>query len=350
MYLRWYGISLFVWDVFCVTIKFSSGREQKYTSIHIQFLVWDTFYDHSEANQKSKSQRKEFTKKTTSTQSYSKSMETQLRSSGTFSEDSHRCRFSKKIRKDLGVRQRNPGQFGGIVIFMSMSMTLIGKTKEILQNVFRIPRRPRTTQKRFRVDIGHSSVQEKKTNGMERTFTNWKENVAKMLIFWFNTLKRVVTQYSEVSVRSPKGSQRKGRSTIHFTAESSNIEFSFRTIHAANQSDVYGASSWCQDSTEKILVKHFRMWTSRFQEIAIRVRKSWIRKNWMFWFVIRWGLREQLETACNDRRFKALDTEDQFRKMFGNQQDLWDESLVECATQRLALSLTSGPIVILTFM
>ena len=51
----------------------------------------------------------------------------------------------------------------------SCSTTLIGQIKEIPQNVFQIPKWSRITHEGFRADTGHSSVQEKKTNGMERT-------------------------------------------------------------------------------------------------------------------------------------------------------------------------------------
>ena len=38
------------------------------------------------------------------------------------------------------------------------------------------------------------------------------------------------------------------RHTIHFNADSSNTELSFRTIHSANQLSIYGAvSSWCEE-------------------------------------------------------------------------------------------------------
>ena len=44
-----------------------------------------------------------------------------------------------------------------------------------------------------------------------------------------------------------------GRSTIQFSAESSNIELLFRTKHSANQLSFNGAeSSWCEDLAEKM--------------------------------------------------------------------------------------------------
>ena len=38
------------------------------------------------------------------------------------------------------------------------------------------------------------------------------------------------------------------RDTIHFTADASNTEFSYRTIHSANQLSIYGAvAGWCEE-------------------------------------------------------------------------------------------------------
>ena len=51
-----------------------------------------------------------------------------------------------------------------------------------------------------------------------------------------------------------------GICTSHFTAESSNTELLFRTIHSANQLSVHGAvASWCEDVAQRIPVQthHF---------------------------------------------------------------------------------------------
>ena len=45
-----------------------------------------------------------------------------------------------------------------------------------------------------------------------------------------------------------------GRNTIHFTADSGNIERMPRTMHSANQPSIYGAvSSWCDELAEQLL-------------------------------------------------------------------------------------------------
>ena len=47
--------------------------------------------------------------------------------------------------------------------------------------------------------------------------------------------------------------RKSGRNTVHFTAESGNIELMLRTIHSANEVSICGAAStWCVDLAEKM--------------------------------------------------------------------------------------------------
>ena len=82
----------------------------------------------------------------------------------------------RKIQEDLEVRQINPEQFEGRILFMSMfTTTLIGHRMEFHWTVFRIPKKREITQKYFSEHIGHSSVLEIKKNGLGRTLVNQKE-------------------------------------------------------------------------------------------------------------------------------------------------------------------------------
>ena len=46
--------------------------------------------------------------------------------------------------------------------------------------------------------------------------------------------------------------RKNNRDTIHFNADSSNIELLFRKIHSANQLSIYGAvTSWCEEFGQK---------------------------------------------------------------------------------------------------
>ena len=55
--------------------------------------------------------------------------------------------------------------------------------------------------------------------------------------------------FKSVSAVSRGILKRKNNSdTIHFTADASNTELLFRTIHSANQLSIYGAvASWCEE-------------------------------------------------------------------------------------------------------
>ena len=70
----------------------------------------------------------------------------------------------------------------------------------------RIPRRCAMIQIDFSEDIGLSLVLDKKMSGLTRTLTNRKDNGRNMSILWSNTLKKVDTWYSEISVRSTEES------------------------------------------------------------------------------------------------------------------------------------------------
>ena len=71
--------------------------------------------------------------------------------------------------------------------------------------------------------------------------------------------------------------RKKNKNTIHFTAETSNIELLFRMVHSASQLSIFGAvSSWCGDS----LVQ--RSW-SLFRKDSSQVKNPSTRKRWRMW-------------------------------------------------------------------
>ena len=79
-----------------------------------------------------------------------------------------------------------------------------------------------------------------------KTEGKWTED-ANLMIGHFTESFRGIRAFNRGIVKK-KG----GRSTIHFTAESSNIELFFRTTDSANQ--LYGAvSSWREEFAEKLL-------------------------------------------------------------------------------------------------
>ena len=127
---------------------------------------------------------------------------------------------------------------------------------EIQHTVFRIPKKWEITRKGFSEDIGHSSVLEMKTNGMERTLINQKGK-------WNNEANQMIKHFEESGHPIFRGTsalnrgilrRTEGRKATHFTAESVSIEPLLRKIHSANQLSIYGAvSSWCDELAEQML-------------------------------------------------------------------------------------------------
>ena len=81
----------------------------------------------------------------------------------------------QKIQKDLQNQHIEPEDFEDRIIFMSMFKDIDWTKKKFSRMSFEFRKRSRITQTGFRVDIGLSSVQEKKTHGVERTPANLKE-------------------------------------------------------------------------------------------------------------------------------------------------------------------------------
>ena len=139
--------------------------------------------EHSEANGKWKDQFQDFDTPTPA-ENYWESMENQLSSRGTVCQDSHHCRFTKKIHEHREVCQTRPENFEDRIIFLSIFNDIDWTRKQILNNVFR--ENGQELGKKFPV-CGHSSNQEKKKNGMECT--------------WWTISQKVYVQYSEVPAR-----------------------------------------------------------------------------------------------------------------------------------------------------
>ena len=120
-------------------------------------------------------------------------------------------------------------------------------------------------QRGFSEDVGHSSVLEMKKSGIGRTLTNHKED---------GISKPRTSALSRGTLK-----RKSGRNTIHFTADSENIEFMLRTIHSTNQLSMYGAvSSWCIDVTEKMHGQTSAGVDRSISEEMIGYQNNWIRK------------------------------------------------------------------------
>ena len=150
-------------------IKQSSGRKQKCMSTQIQSCVRERCIV-SQKRMKSGKARSENSTNQTSTQSCLESMENQLSSSETFSQDSHRLRFSERFRKIWRLDEQILNNLRNKFYSCRCSTIWIGQRTEIcFKNV-------RGYAKDSSEDTGHSSVLEMKNSGMERTLISQKEN------------------------------------------------------------------------------------------------------------------------------------------------------------------------------
>ena len=80
------------------------------------------------------------------------------------------------------------------------STTSIGERKEMMEFVFRIQKKSRSTRRDAREDTGHFWVLETKRSGMELFLTHLKENEILQPVKWWNDSKIQVIQYSGVLV------------------------------------------------------------------------------------------------------------------------------------------------------
>ena len=83
-------------------------------------LCLGKMHDHSEASGNGKVKSQKFQQSNEYAEFVLELMEKQLSSSGIFSQDSHRLRFSERSRKIWKFDKIHPEQFGGRILFMSM--------------------------------------------------------------------------------------------------------------------------------------------------------------------------------------------------------------------------------------
>ena len=90
---------------------------------------------------------------------------------------------------------------------------------------------------------------------MGRTLTSHKEDGTSKPIRWLSSSNKSGHPVFRGTSALDRGTlkRKSGRNTIHFTADSGNIELMLRTIHSANQLSIDGAvSNWCVDLAEKM--------------------------------------------------------------------------------------------------
>ena len=159
----------------------------------------------------------------------------------------------REIQKDLNARQINQDQFEGRIKFMRMfndiDWTKSGNSSASISNAREVSDYAMEFQRGHWSFLGPADEEKWYGTCTYKPEGKWDQQANQMIEF---TSHRVVIAYSEAQVRSAE-ERKSERNTIHFTADSGNIEFKMRTIHLANQLSVYGAvSSWCRDLSESM--------------------------------------------------------------------------------------------------
>ena len=161
-----------------------------------------------------------------------------MSSSGIFSQDLCRWRSSRKSRKTCKIKTLNLKLLKIESSSRRCSMIWIsnGQREEIQNNVFQILNKLRTTRRNSRrhwTFLGPGS--EKKWYGtLSEKLEGKLDSTATRLVKRFKESGHPV--FKSISALSRGILKRKfNRDTIHFTADASNTELFFRTIHSAKQ-------------------------------------------------------------------------------------------------------------------
>ena len=165
-------------------------------------------------------------------------MESRLHSRGRFSQEPQLRNFSKKF-KDLEGQRIISESFSDRIIFMSMfkdiDLDKIGTLAISIREKSKCMRQDSLT------DTGYSWVPEKKARyqGYAVNCGKCELHVSPIVEEFENSGNPVFKGASPLGPRTLK--MRSGRNTIHLSGEFDNIDFLFRTVHAANQLCFYGA-------------------------------------------------------------------------------------------------------------
>ena len=273
MFLRRFGISRLGWVRLCVTIKSSSCM-----STQIQFMSGESMC----------------------TQSNSESMGNQLSSSGIFSQDLQRWRSFNRSERIWMIDKKSSTIWRKKYLHVNVQWHCLDKERKVLDfsSLRKYMIMQKRCQRRHWSFFGPGEKDKWYGTYAHKPERKWDEDaylvIGRSLFFFFGH-----PIFLSISAFNRGILKMKGRwSTVHFTAESSNIELLFRTLHSANQLSIHGAVS----TGVKNLLKRFLVNSFTSGRVILKrttsYRKSWIRKKWIPWYVIERGLREQLETAC----------------------------------------------------
>ena len=188
-----------------------------------------------------------------------------MNSSDIYPQDFRHYRFFKRSRMicENGTSNLRNSQTGSSSC--QCSTTSIGQSKETMEFVFRIQKKPRNTRRYSRRDTGRSSVLETTRSGMELFLAHLTEKwvTAATQVERFKGTGHAVFKSISASTRGIL-KKKNGRDTKNFNADASITELLFGIIHSVNELSIYGAvTNWCaqfgfteeekkQEKTERI--------------------------------------------------------------------------------------------------
>ena len=234
-------VSLLGWDLLCVMFKSSSGRKQKCMSTQIRSCVWERCIIIQKRMKNGKIRSVNFNNPT-STQNCVELMENQWSSSGIFPRI--HVDWDSQTNPERSQRSRSLSRrvAGNNYIHNDIGWT----KKKILLNGSRIP------NKWLREGVSERTLVMRRSwkwGKWYRTYAHkpdgkWNQQANQMMDEFQQSGHPIFRGTRELDRGVLK--RKSGRTTIHFTADSGNIELMLRTIHSTNQHSVHGAvSSWC---------------------------------------------------------------------------------------------------------
>ena len=244
----------------CCMTKKSIGRKQRYTSTPIQFFVWERCTSIQKLMQIGKISCKT-SNSPTHTKIYLDRWKPIEFEWNKYLPTTHNIADSPTDSRKSGSESSS----------CLCSTTLVGESKEILENVFSNSEMVTSRSRSRRKMVWNAQLQtwmkvERYCRCHGRQFQRqWTSSNPS-----YQCIGPVILE------------KNKGEScTIHFSGDPSNAELLFRTINSANQLSTYGAiADWCS----RFLVNHFQTWRIQLRKWLSSYVENWSLKRWICWY------------------------------------------------------------------
>ena len=170
-------------------------------------------------------------------------MENQWRQSGIFPRFTS-IEILRHIQQDLNARQINPEKLEGRNIFMSMfNDAMEGNSDACISNSREVSDCAKKFQRGHWSFVGPGDEEKWYETCVYKPEGKWNQQADQMIASFAQSGHPVFRGTSALSRGTLK--RKPGRNTLHFTADSGNIDLIMRTTRSANQLSIYGGVlSW----------------------------------------------------------------------------------------------------------